>query len=102
MISNSLRHGFPEGRKGEVRLLLRQPDATTVSLVLSDNGVGLPGNLDWTTSRSLGLRLVRALADQLRASLDIRSQGGTEVKLVFTSRRDGRSGEALGRASGAR
>jgi two-component sensor histidine kinase len=71
-------------------------------LVLSDNGVGLPGNLDWTTTRSLGLRLVRALADQLRASLDIRSQGGTEVKLVFTSRRDGRSGEALGRASGAR
>ncbi len=101
VISNSLRHGFPEGRTGEVRLLLRQPDLTTVSLVLSDNGVGLPGNLDWTTSRSLGLRLVRALADQLRASLDIRSKGGTEVRLVFTSRRGGKPGEVQGRASGA-
>ena len=87
VISNSLKHGFPEGRSGEIRILLRRQPAGTVSLVLSDSGVGLPDDLDWTTSRSLGLRLVRALADQLRASLDVRSQNGTEVKLVFTLRR---------------
>jgi two-component sensor histidine kinase len=87
VISNSLKHGFPEDREGEVRILLRRQSAATVSLVLSDNGVGLPSELDWTTSRSLGLRLIRALAQQLRANLEIRSQGGTEVKLVFTVKR---------------
>ncbi len=84
VISNCLKHGFPDGREGEVRILLRRQSATAVVLVLSDTGVGLPGDLDWTTSRSLGLRLVRSLAQQLRASLEIHSQGGTEVHLAFT------------------
>jgi two-component sensor histidine kinase len=87
VISNSLKHGFPGGREGEIRIQLKAQPGAAVSLVLSDSGVGLPLDLDWSTSRSLGLRLVRALADQLRASLEIRSQNGTEVKLVFTLRR---------------
>jgi len=89
VISNSLKHGFPGGRDGGIRILLRRKSATTVTLTLSDNGVGLPDQLDWTTSRSLGLRLVRALAEQLRANLEIRSQGGTEVRVVFTAARKG-------------
>jgi two-component sensor histidine kinase len=86
VISNCLKHGFPDGRKGDVSILLRCQSATMVELVLSDNGVGLPANLDWITSRSLGLRLVRALAQQLRANLNIRSEGGTQVNLVFAPR----------------
>ena len=73
VISNSLKHGFPERREGEVRIVLRSQSGTGVFLAISDNGVGLPANLDWKTSGSLGLRLVRALAEQLNASLDIRS-----------------------------
>ena len=87
VLSNSLKHGFPDGREGEIRILLRRASETTVVLAASDNGVGLPDNLDWKTSRSLGLRLVRALAQQLRANLEIRSQGGTEVRLVFSTAR---------------
>src|SRR3984885_13545473 len=45
VISNSLKHGFPEGRGGEISILLRGESGTTVSLVVSDDGVGLPGNL---------------------------------------------------------
>jgi two-component sensor histidine kinase len=102
VISNSLKHGFPEGRGGEVSILLRSQSGTAVSLVLSDNGVGLPADLDWTTSRSLGLRLVRALAEQLHGSLDVRSQaGGTKVKLVFHAKRRNDTAEAKSRANGA-
>src|SRR5665213_1731045 len=101
VVSNSLKHGFPEGRKGEVRIVLRRQSASIVSLVLSDNGVGLPEHLDWTKSRSLGLRLVRVLAQQLRANLDVRSQGGTEVSVVFTARCKGGPGDTRFRASSA-
>jgi two-component sensor histidine kinase len=87
VLSNSLKHGFPEGREGEVRILWRCPAGKTASLVLSDNGVGLPATIDWSTSRSLGLRLVRALAEQLHATLEIRAQPGTEVRLDFQARR---------------
>lgn len=99
VISNSLKHGFPEGRKGEVRIVLRRQSSKMVSLMLSDNGVGLPDHVHWTQSRSLGLRLVRVLAQQLRANLNIRSQGGTEVKLSFTARSKGGSEETRFRAS---
>jgi two-component sensor histidine kinase len=101
VISNSLKHGFPDGREGEVRILLRRTSTAKVALVLSDNGVGLPPDMDWMTSRSLGLRLVRALAQQLRANLDIRSQGGTEVKLVFTASAKGSPPDSQHRATGA-
>ena len=87
IISNSLKHGFPEQREGEVRILLRNEAGGGVALVLADNGVGLPERMDWPTSRSLGLRLVRALAEQLHASLDIRRHGGTEVRLAFAAKR---------------
>lgn len=109
VISNCLKHGFPQGRGGEVRILLRRKSTTSIALVVSDNGVGLPANLDWATSPSLGLRLVRALAEQLQANLDIRSQGGTaggtsggtEVKLVFTPRHKDNTADIQSRASGA-
>jgi two-component sensor histidine kinase len=106
VISNCLKHGFPDGRQGEVRISLRRQPPDMVALVLSDNGVGLPVNLDWTTSPSLGLRLARALAEQLGASLDIRSHagapGGTEVKLVFTPKHKDNPGDVRRSANGAR
>jgi len=102
VISNCLKHAFPEGRTGDVRILLRRRSPTTVALLISDTGVGLPANLDSTTSRSLGLRLVRALADQLRGSLDIRSQGGTEVELAFAPKLKDKMADVQFRVSGAR
>jgi two-component sensor histidine kinase len=82
-VSNSLKHAFPAGRQGQVRIELRRDAPTSVVLKLSDDGVGLAPDLDWTTSRSLGLRLVRALAEQLCGSLHIGSHHGTEIQLSF-------------------
>jgi two-component sensor histidine kinase len=102
VISNSLKHGFPDGREGEIRILLRHPPGATVSLALYDDGVGLPSDLDWTTSRTLGLRLVRALSQQLHATLDIHSQGGTEVRIAFAPKRTDNTAEAKRTVGGAR
>jgi two-component sensor histidine kinase len=102
VISNSLKHGFPHGRRGEVGIRLRCPSPGTVTLLLSDSGVGLPENLDWATSRSLGLRLVRALAQQLRANLDMRTHCGAEIQLDFTPRRRDNQEEARFHASAGR
>lgn len=99
VVSNSLKHGFPDNREGEVRIVLRRQPGTGVSLSMADNGVGLPGGLDWASSRSLGLRLVRALSEQLHATLDIRSQDGTEVRLSFPSKQNGAAPGAKSRAT---
>jgi two-component sensor histidine kinase len=83
VITNALKHAFPEGRGGEVRIVLRERLPGAAGLELSDDGVGLPEGLDWATSRSLGLRLIRELARQLSATLDIESARGTRVRLTF-------------------
>ncbi len=82
-LQNSLLHGFPEGRTGEVTVRLRERPSGTATLTMADNGIGLPSGMDWTTSQTLGFRLMRALARQLSGELEIRSARGTEVRLRF-------------------
>jgi two-component sensor histidine kinase len=83
LVSNALKYAFPDGREGEVRLVLEDdPDGRT-RLVVGDNGVGLPQDVNIWNTRSLGLRLVRTLAAQLDAKIEVNLEGGTEFRLVF-------------------
>jgi PAS domain S-box-containing protein len=85
LVSNSLKYAFPDGREGEVRIELRESEPGFARLVVADNGIGLRGDVDWATARSLGLRLVRTLAEQLGAKLEVSSKEGTEVQLTFAA-----------------
>lgn len=87
LISNSLKHGFPDSRPGSIhiRLARHEPDSDTVTLEVTDDGVGLPASLNIQTASSLGLKLVATLASQIDGKLDIsaRDGGGTHVSLTF-------------------
>lgn len=85
LISNSLKYAFPGGRTGEVRIELHEHGEGMARLVVADNGVGLRSDVDWTTARSLGLRLVRSLAEQLGAKIEVSAVSGTEVRLTFSA-----------------
>lgn len=85
LLSNSLKYAFPDGREGEVRISLRQSGEGTAQLVVADNGVGLKADVDWANTKSLGLRLVRSLAEQLGATVELHSNTGTEVQLAFAA-----------------
>ncbi len=54
-------------------------------LLVADNGVGLHADCDWATAKSLGWRLVRSLAEQLGAEVEVKSAAGTEVQLTFAA-----------------
>lgn len=72
LVSNALKHAFPDGRGGEVRVQLRQDtDNGLLRLRVSDDGVGLPANFQMRKIHSLGLQLVSDLASQLRGKLFI-------------------------------
>ncbi|MBI4962738.1 MAG: hypothetical protein HY913_05615 [Desulfomonile tiedjei] len=82
LVSNCLKHAFPDGRSGTVRILLGSSD-NTFQLIVSDNGVGLSPDLDFQSAQTLGLRLVNTLVKQLQGDLQIRRSGGTEFAIEF-------------------
>lgn len=84
LITNSIKYAFPDDRKGEIKVSLRLNDENMIELVVSDNGVGIPEDVDFRNSESLGLRLVTKLAeDQLHGKIDIDRSNGTEFKIKF-------------------
>jgi PAS domain S-box-containing protein len=97
LVTNAIKYAFPMGvpRQGSdgceiVISALTEDDACT--LAVSDNGVGMPPDLDWRSCPSLGLRLVSMLGEhQLGGQLRLDQAGGTCFVLTFSERRrDGR------------
>jgi PAS domain S-box-containing protein len=84
LTSNSIKHAFPSSRDGEVTVALEHNSSTdTHCLRVRDNGIGLPENLDWRQSPSLGLRLVQMLAGQIRATVQIGPGPGADFQICF-------------------
>ena len=83
LVTNALKHAFPEGRRGRMRVTLRRAGVDTLLLAVADDGVGLPGDYDDGASGSLGFRLVRAFAEQLGATVRVAREEGTNVEVVF-------------------
>ena len=82
LVSNSLKHAFPDGRRGEICIGLRL-DHERQTLLVRDNGVGLPENLNFQNTESLGLQLVCTLTDQLKGTITLDRSGGTTFKIAF-------------------
>jgi PAS domain S-box-containing protein len=82
LLTNSLKHAFPQQR-GEIKIDLQQV-GKNIEMTIQDNGVGLPDNLDWRYTDSLGLSLVYDLVtEQLEGSVSVASQPGTTFKIQF-------------------
>jgi PAS domain S-box-containing protein len=79
LISNSLKHGFPAGRKGLISVSIHRVDGV-VRMIIQDNGVGLPMNFNAGTCKSMGLKLVESLAHQLGGALLFTSRKGCHVQ----------------------
>jgi PAS domain S-box-containing protein len=82
LVTNALKHAFV-GRSGGAIEVAAVRDGAAVTLSVTDDGAGLPPEVDPTTGATLGLRLVRALTDQLGGRLTIDRDRGTRVAITF-------------------
>ena len=97
LITNAFKYAFPgdQPRPGEKACEITVSaewdgdagDDGVYTLTVADNGVGLPADLDWATTKTLGLRLVRMLGQyQLKGQIELDRANGTSFRLVFASR----------------
>jgi two-component sensor histidine kinase/CHASE1-domain containing sensor protein len=82
LLTNALKHAFPAGRAGKVRVAMTV-DGGRVELLVADDGVGLPAGFDLVRSDSLGLQIVQALVTQLGGRLELASACGVVVTVTF-------------------
>jgi two-component sensor histidine kinase len=85
LVSNSLKYAFPEGREGELSIE-GHAEGDTMQITVRDNGVGIPESIDWRYTESLGLHLVQMLTRQLRGTIDLSRESGTEFRFIIPVR----------------
>jgi two-component sensor histidine kinase len=83
LISNAIKHAFPNGRKGEIILSFKKQGHGTFNLCLSDNGVGIPSNINFQNPQSLGFQLVSNLTCQIAGSFTVTQNKGTSFFFDF-------------------
>ncbi|TDO20294.1 histidine kinase dimerization/phosphoacceptor domain -containing protein [Pedobacter duraquae] len=82
VVTNALKYAFPGERSGEIQIHVKEI-AQQVEIRISDNGVGLPENFTFEKANSLGMTLIRGLANQLSGSFDINDHQGVTVSIRF-------------------
>lgn len=85
-IVNAYKHAFKEKESGEITIKL-QKDNDEVTVDISDNGNGLPDNVDFEKQQTLGMTLMRTLVNQLNAKAQFISENGktgTHFRVAFS------------------
>lgn len=82
LMSNALKHAFPDGRDGTIRVELTH-DNGQVTLSVCDSGTGITAPVDFDTIKSLGLTLVRMMTQQLDGTVSVVVKKGTCFKITF-------------------
>ncbi len=82
VLTNVLKHAFPDSREGTVTITLIN-NGDTILLSIKDDGIGLPKNFNCDTATTLGYQLITALTSQIEGDLKVFGENGTEVTLTI-------------------
>jgi len=82
LITNSLTHAFPEGKRGKINVNFHPKD-DHYEFTVNDNGIGFPKDIDFQNTDSLGLQIINSLTDQIDGKIKLDRTTGTEFKILF-------------------
>lgn len=82
LISNALKYAFKGMEEGQLDVLVKT-SGETLTIVIADNGKGLPENIDFRNTESLGLQLVVTLVEQINGKIALETKKGTKFTIEF-------------------
>jgi two-component sensor histidine kinase len=82
LLANSIKYAFPDGRNGEITVDFHKTNNELV-IIVKDDGIGFPEDLDFKQDNSSGLKLVNTLTDQINGEIKLDKTNGTcfEIKI---------------------
>jgi two-component system response regulator len=84
MVANSLKYAFPNRRSGKINIELHSDKHNKFTLTVSDNGIGIPEEVDTEKASTFGMQLIKYLTKQLKGTIELDRNHGTRYKLQFT------------------
>lgn len=84
LVTNSIKYAFPDERSGIITVNLYSNYEDEYVLIINDDGIGLPEDIDFKKTTTLGLQLVYNLSNQLESSIELDRTNGTKFKIVFS------------------
>jgi two-component system, sensor histidine kinase PdtaS len=91
LLTNAMKYAYPEDRGGTISIAVRRTGEKMLTLEVADDGMGLPSGFDPGKSATLGLSLVRTLAQQLDGNVVFEGDRGTKVVVEFREQHYGDS-----------
>jgi len=83
LVTNTLKYAFPHQEKGEFKIELHSDSDGFYDLIISDDGVGMPENINFDETDTLGLQLVNSLVNQLEGTIELSRDKGTKFNIKF-------------------
>ena len=83
LVTNALKHAFPDDRAGYVVIVLESAESSRIRLVVSDDGAGIPPNSDFRTMTSMGMTLILSLTRQIDGTITLDRTSGTKFVVEF-------------------
>jgi len=83
LATNAYKYAFPNKSKGNIDIRFKNAPDHTISLTIQDNGTGFPESFNFENTQTLGLKLVKLLARQIKADLKYTVNHGTEFKIII-------------------
>lgn len=77
LVSNSMKHAFPDGRTGSININFREDEDGYV-LIVEDDGIGFPEGIDFKNTDSLGLRIFNSLTEQIEGNITLDKSEGSK------------------------
>ncbi|AXY74072.1 sensor histidine kinase [Paraflavitalea soli] len=84
-ITNAIKYAFPDKQEGTIDVSLKRGAQDHFTLIIKDNGVGLPASFDSANQSSMGMKMMRGLSGDLDGRLQVNNNNGTEIRLDFVS-----------------
>ena len=84
LVSNSIKHAFPGGNEGTVRIEIFNGD-NDVEMIIKDDGIGLSERVNFDKPDTLGLQLVKTLVAEINGKIELINDNGTNLMIKFNN-----------------
>jgi|GEM_PF-5771140 len=88
LVTNALKHAFQGDTPGKINISMSPVRGDRIKMLVHDNGVGFPENIDFTQTKSFGMQLVMTLVEQIEGSISLNRHRGTAFEIEFPRREE--------------